>query len=106
MAQIRPLFNKEGPMLRAITRYAAVVVSGASVALIAIAVARESAGPVRTLVEAATSEPELPPLFSPPASKGPAITWDISNLAHARVEYWIVRFQTDMRDDFGRFLER
>jgi membrane-bound lytic murein transglycosylase D len=32
--------------------------------------------------------------------------WDIANLDHARVEYWTTRFQADLREDFGRFLER
>ncbi len=35
---------------------------------------------------------------------GPA--WDLPNLDHPRVDYWVERFTTDKRDDFGRFLER
>ena len=34
------------------------------------------------------------------------IAWDISNLNHGRVEFWIRRFQTDKRDEFERFLTR
>jgi len=32
--------------------------------------------------------------------------WDISNLDHTRVDFWIKRFQTDKKDDFERFLTR
>jgi membrane-bound lytic murein transglycosylase D len=101
--------DKDGLMtktLRAITRYAAGVFAGASVALTATVVATDSGGQVIAALEAVTSEAEMPPPFAPPPPRDAPITWDISNLAHARVEYWIVRFQTDMRDDFGRFLER
>jgi membrane-bound lytic murein transglycosylase D len=44
-----------------------------------------------------------------PAAKSetaPPTTWDISNLDHSRVEYWIERFQGDKRDEFERFLQR
>ena len=34
------------------------------------------------------------------------VAWDISNLNHGRVEFWIERFQTDKRDEFERFLAR
>ena len=32
--------------------------------------------------------------------------WDIANLEHERVDYWVERFTTDKRDDFEKFLER
>src|SRR5690606_21785846 len=32
--------------------------------------------------------------------------WDLANLDHERVDFWIERFTTDKRDDFARFLER
>ena len=32
--------------------------------------------------------------------------WDLPNLDHARVDYWVERFTTDKRDDFSRFLAR
>jgi membrane-bound lytic murein transglycosylase D len=32
--------------------------------------------------------------------------WDIPNLDHARVDYWIGRFQTDRRSDFETYLNR
>ena len=92
--------------LRRITRYTAGIVAGAGVALIVTLVATDSTGQAVAALEAVASDTELPPPFDPQASKGAAITWDIPNLAHARVEYWIVRLQTDMRDDFAGFLER
>lgn len=33
-------------------------------------------------------------------------SWDLPNLDHDRVDYWVERFTTDKRDDFSRFLER
>lgn len=38
------------------------------------------------------------------ASSGAA--WDISNLEHPRVEYFVSRFSTSKRDEFSRFLQR
>jgi membrane-bound lytic murein transglycosylase D len=35
---------------------------------------------------------------------GPA--WDLPNLDHERIDFWIRRFTTDKRGDFTRFLER
>lgn len=32
--------------------------------------------------------------------------WDIANLDHDRVDYWVERFTTVKRDDFAKFLER
>ncbi len=34
------------------------------------------------------------------------VTWDLPNLDHDRVDYWVERFTTSKRDDFTRFLER
>jgi membrane-bound lytic murein transglycosylase D len=34
------------------------------------------------------------------------IVWDLPNLDHPRVDYWVGRFTTDKRGDFGRFLSR
>lgn len=33
-------------------------------------------------------------------------TWDLPNLDHERVDYWVERFTTDKRGDFTGFLER
>jgi membrane-bound lytic murein transglycosylase D len=38
------------------------------------------------------------------AAKGSA--WDLPNLDHARVDYWVERFTTDKRGEFTRFLQR
>jgi membrane-bound lytic murein transglycosylase D len=32
--------------------------------------------------------------------------WDLPNIDHERVDYWVQRFSTDKREDFARFLER
>lgn len=34
------------------------------------------------------------------------VAWDLPNLDHERVDYWIEKFTTTKRDDFARFLER
>ena len=34
------------------------------------------------------------------------VSWDLPNLDHDRVDYWVERFTTSKRDDFTRFLER
>jgi membrane-bound lytic murein transglycosylase D len=33
-------------------------------------------------------------------------SWDLPNLDHERVDYWVERFTTDKRDDFTNFLRR
>ncbi|MQA92540.1 MAG: transglycosylase SLT domain-containing protein [Gemmatimonas sp.] len=33
-------------------------------------------------------------------------TWDLPNLDHPRVDYWVKRFTTDKRGEFSRFLSR
>jgi membrane-bound lytic murein transglycosylase D len=40
-----------------------------------------------------------------PATTG-GVSWDLPNLDHDRVDYWVERFSTSKRDDFTRFLER
>src|SRR5690606_14831476 len=34
------------------------------------------------------------------------VEWDLPNLDHERVDYWVERFTTDKRPEFTRFLER
>jgi membrane-bound lytic murein transglycosylase D len=34
------------------------------------------------------------------------IAWDLPNLDHPRVDFWVERFSTSKRDEFTRFLER
>lgn len=58
-------------------------------ALIRTAVAEKEPAPVE-LADAAVQEAE----------------WDLPNLDHPRVDYWIERFTTDKRDDFANFLAR
>ena len=48
--------------------------------------------------------PEAP--AAPAAPARPEPLWDIANLDHSRVDYWIGRFQTDKRDDFETYLKR
>src|SRR5262245_30305209 len=43
---------------------------------------------------------------SPGEAPAPDSGWDIPNLDHARVDYWIGRFQTDKRADFETYLKR
>lgn len=38
--------------------------------------------------------------------RGADVDWDLPNLQHERVDYWVERFTTDKRDDFERFLQR
>jgi membrane-bound lytic murein transglycosylase D len=42
----------------------------------------------------------------PAAVTGAEPEWDIANLDHDRVDYWIGRFTTDKRDDFATYLAR
>lgn len=41
-----------------------------------------------------------------PVRTAAGATWDLPNLDHDRVDYWVERFTTSKRDDFTRFLER
>jgi membrane-bound lytic murein transglycosylase D len=45
---------------------------------------------------------------TPDEAAAPAVEqgWDLPNLDHARVDYWIRRFQTDKRSDFETYLQR
>ena len=49
-------------------------------------------------------------LFPPPPAEAPQplsdAAWDIANLDHERVDYWVERFQTDKRDEFETYLAR
>lgn len=37
---------------------------------------------------------------------GSSTSWDIANIDHARVDYWIERFTTDKRDEFATYFAR
>jgi membrane-bound lytic murein transglycosylase D len=64
------------------------------------------------LLGATASQAEGPAAPTAPAapesaeSSAPEPGWDIANLDHSRVDYWIGRFQTDKRDDFTTYLKR
>jgi membrane-bound lytic murein transglycosylase D len=57
-------------------------------------VSRELSAAVEELASAVDAE----------AAEGPV--WDLPNLDHPRIDYWIRRFTTDKRGDFTRFLQR
>ncbi len=40
------------------------------------------------------------------AATSTEVTWDLPNLDHERVDFWVERFTTDKRDQFTEFLER
>lgn len=42
----------------------------------------------------------------PSAASAAAVRWDIANIDHERVDYWVERFQTDKRGDFEAYLSR
>ncbi len=42
----------------------------------------------------------------PPVQNTADAGWDLPNLEHERVDYWVDRFTTDKRDDFAVFLQR
>jgi membrane-bound lytic murein transglycosylase D len=56
----------------------------------------------RELVASSVDVEPTPPL----QADVPAAGWDIPNLDHARVDYWIGRFQSDKRGDFETYLQR
>jgi membrane-bound lytic murein transglycosylase D len=58
----------------------------------------------RALVANAQDDPAAPGSAMPPDA--PDAGWDIPNLDHSRVDYWIGRFQTDKRSDFETYLSR
>jgi membrane-bound lytic murein transglycosylase D len=70
-----------------------------------LGVARAAQVPGEDAVAATSQQAAL----ASPATAKPTkreVAWDIPNLEHARVGYWISRFQTDKRDEFERFLTR
>ena len=40
------------------------------------------------------------------AAASDGVAWDLPNLDHERVDYWVNRFSTSKRDEFSRFLSR
>jgi membrane-bound lytic murein transglycosylase D len=70
------------------------------------------AGPFRTVatlalvLAAACTTTAAPPRTAPILS--PGVSWDIANLPHQRVDYWVERFSTPgaKRDEFAGYLAR
>jgi membrane-bound lytic murein transglycosylase D len=57
------------------------------------------AAATRELIASAVEETPAPLV-------APSVDWDIPNLDHARVDYWIGRFQTDKRSDLEVYMQR
>ncbi|HYH06821.1 MAG TPA: lytic transglycosylase domain-containing protein [Thermoanaerobaculia bacterium] len=57
-----------------------------------------------TVAAAALSDLTTSTTIETAAAAGPE--WDLPNLDHSRVDYWVERFTTDKRHDFAAFLER
>ena len=66
----------------------------------AVAARKTLDGPIAT--SALLASPENPQAVT--AGVGPE--WDLPNLDHERVDYWVERFSTDKRGEFSRFLSR
>lgn len=81
------------------------VVPGETPAEFPVDAARETMA--QTLIETAVrnDEPAEAKLASLDPSKGEPV-WDLPNLDHPRIDYWIERFTSDKRDDFANFLQR
>lgn len=77
----------------------------AAVAVAAIPHPQDTPPPVATPVAAATVIPE-PKQPEAVAEAAPEPNWDLPNLDHERVDYWVEVFTTHKRDDFAVFLER
>lgn len=92
---MRIRFSRKG-----VTRVAAGFVVGAGV-LMAAGLPRTEEGGPRTAVELSAVEAIAP-------RGGFVTTWDLPNLDHERVDYWVARFDTvpAMRKKFEGFLER
>ena len=58
---------------------------------------------VQSIAAAVTAAP-APAAPEPVAAE--TAGWDLPNLEHERVDYWVTRFTTDKRDDFAVFLQR
>ena len=43
---------------------------------------------------------------SVPNTPNPAVSWDLSDIDHERVDYWVTRFSTDKKAEFESYLTR
>lgn len=73
----------------------------------------QTEGPVMEIVPEIADSPLLRAaevVLSSPSNDDVApdstVEWDLANLEHERVDYWVERFTTDKRADFARFLQR
>lgn len=67
---------------------------------------RPVAKPAAAIAAAVTSLTEQPAPKTDAVAETASVAWDLPNLEHERVDYWVNRFTTDKRDDFATFLER
>lgn len=89
--------NKQTLRAIALTALAAVALAAGFERAETPAVSPVAETPVQTIAAAAAA---------PAAAVESALHWDLPNLQHARVDYWVERFTTDKRDDFATFLAR
>jgi len=82
------------------------LLGGASLGTLIPALAANPVQELRSAYLAVTAEVDLPTPVDPNRIREAEITWDISNLEHARVGYWIGQFQNGLRGNFERFIER
>lgn len=66
-----------------------------------VGVGRQQTGAVEPMSAALVGTAE-----APVAAAREATGWDIANIDHERVDYWVKRFQTDRRTDIVTYLER
>jgi len=90
---------KMGKKLDTLTRRTAATLGAATLALVA--------GLAGTMDRAKEGSRALDPNAPPPkveTAASASARWDLSNLDHERVDYWIGRFQTDKRGDYRAWL--
>jgi len=85
--------------LRAFTRRTVSSLGGGTLALVALL-----AGADRARERLGASPTAGAPTGVPGTAAEPGAGWDLSNLDHPQVDYWIRRFQTDKRDDYRAWL--
>lgn len=93
---------------RALTRAKTKIPGIALAAVLAIGFMIPGARSLSTMGRAPTTVPAAAPTAPSPAVVQPdtAPTWDLANLDHLRVDRWVTRFTTDLKDEFARTLER
>ena len=89
--------------LDALARRTASVLGAGALALLAIVAGMDRAQDRAHVLEGAGPEAAASVAGAAPPD---AAAWDLPNLDHERVDYWIGRFQTDKRSDYRAWLER